>query len=192
MPLHTHDRPEDATAESGFALVMALVVLLLLTLFGAWALQTSTFELEVAGSLQQADRQLNLADGGAYLEAARAGLVGKSLPLKNTTSGREAFYTIHDKKKAGPLLAPTHGPVAPYIPQTWPADNLVEDAGKDAGQYEYRYLAEFLSATGKPTLGDQANKTGGAPPIVKYRYRFRGNASGSQTVVEIGGVTTGK
>ena len=67
-------QPESASSpESGFVLVLALVMLLLLSLFGAWALQTTTFDLRLAGGLQQAERQFNLAEGSA---SGAAGLDG--------------------------------------------------------------------------------------------------------------------
>ena len=59
--------------ERGFALVLALVVLILLTLFGVWALQTSDFENKVAGNAQEAERHFNLTEGANSKEVTNLG-----------------------------------------------------------------------------------------------------------------------
>ena len=88
-------QPESASSpESGFVLVLALVMLLLLSLFGAWALQTTTFELRVAGGLQQAERQFNLAEGSASGEAGQVGFQTKD------------FYKLSDPSQYNRLLLP--------------------------------------------------------------------------------------
>lgn len=62
---------KTARAEEGFVLVLALVTLLLLTLFGVWALNTSDFETRVAAHTQQTDRVFNLNEGANYAELSK-------------------------------------------------------------------------------------------------------------------------
>ena len=81
-------------AESGFVLILAMVILLMVSLLGLWALQTSTSELQVAGGSQQVEQQFNITEGAAYTEA---GKVGFSL----------SFYQISDPNDFFQLIIPS-------------------------------------------------------------------------------------
>lgn len=192
-------QPElTSSPESGFVLVLALVMLLLLSLFGAWALQTTTFELRVAGGLQQAERQFNLAEGSASGEAGQVGFQTKD------------FYKLSDPSQYNRLLLPppnegdfdpgsdTDKPVAnpsnddeedalAKDPSSWPWDNLLrnyDNAPVDTNSYDYRYLVTYLHPTAPP-MGYDATMFSG------YRFRIRGNPTTAATVIELGGSKVG-
>lgn len=183
-------QPESAgTPESGFVLVLALVMLLLLSLFGAWALQTTTFELRVAGGLQQAERQFNLAEGSASGEAGQVGFQTKD------------FYQLSDPSQYNRLLLPnsdadfdkgndtdtTFAGVTTDDPTTWPWDNLLrnyDNAPVNTNSYDYRYLVTYLHPTAPPMGYDTTMFSG-------YRFRIRGNPATAATVIELGGSKVG-
>ena len=184
-------QPESASSpESGFVLVLALVMLLLLSLFGAWALQTTTFELRVAGGLQQAERQFNLAEGAANGEA---GLVGFE---------RKNFYNLPDPSRYNLPLLPTNdgdfdpgndtpnviGGIKPDDPTTWPWDNLLrnyDNVPVNTNSYDYCYHVTYLHSTTAP-IGYNANKFAG------YKHMIRGVPANVTTVVELGGSKVGQ
>lgn len=183
-------QPESAsTPESGFVLVLALVMLLLLSLFGAWALQTSTFELRVAGGLQQAERQFNLAEGAASGEAGLVGFQTKD------------FYKLSDPSQYNRLLLPnsdadfdkgndtdtTFAGITADDHITWPWDNLLRNYNNtpvDTNEYDYRYLVAYLHPTAPP-MGYDATMFSG------YKFRIRGNPANAATIVELGGSKVG-
>ena len=183
-------QPElTSSPESGFVLVLALVMLLLLSLFGAWALQTTTFELRVAGGLQQAERQFNLAEGAASGEAGQVGFQTKD------------FYQLSDPSRYNRDLLPANdgefdpgndtpnaiGGIKPDDHTTWPWDNLLrnyDNAPVNTNGYDYRYLVTYLHPTAPPMGYDTTMFSG-------YRFRIRGNPTTAATVIELGGSKVG-
>ena len=183
-------QPESAsTPESGFVLVLALVMLLLLSLFGAWALQTTTFELRVAGGLQQAERQFNLAEGSASGEAGQVGFQTKD------------FYQLSDPSQYTRLLLPnsdadfdkgndtdtTFAGIKADDHTTWPWDNLLrnyDNAPMNTNGYDYRYLVTYLHPTAPPMGYDTTMFSG-------YKFQIRGNTATAATIIELGGSKVG-
>ncbi len=53
--------------ERGIALIMVLVLLALLTLLGAWALDTSSTDLKIAGNYKNAEAAFSMADTAVCL-----------------------------------------------------------------------------------------------------------------------------
>jgi hypothetical protein len=177
-----HHKERD-TAESGFVLVLALVVLLVLTMFGIWALNTSDYELKVAGGSQQVERQFNLAEGGAYSEAGKVGFF------------LQPFYMLPDPSLSnwGMLLVPTDADFDPgndttttvagvdaADPATWPWQNLVNDTAAAANGFDYRYLVTYLGF--ENVMGNSADYFSG------YNFQVQGAAP---LVVELGGTKLG-
>jgi Tfp pilus assembly protein PilX len=60
--------------ERGIALIMALVLLALLTLLGAWALDTSSTDLKIAGNYKNAEAAFSMADTAAVFASNPANL----------------------------------------------------------------------------------------------------------------------
>lgn len=200
------------TAQSGFILVLAMVVLLMLSLFGAWALQTSTNELQVAGGLEQVERQFNIAEGGANSEAINLGfkkrdfynisdptLMNKILPPKTkstfdpggdntaiTSDGNvSSILNDPDKMKSDPTLWPWRNlcPVQDNNDE-WPAAATYEKKLSTNNELDYRYLVTYLMPNTIPPIGYGQN-------VTAYNFRIQGNAARTTTVVELGGINLG-
>lgn len=183
-PLSTlnHDR-KGVAGEAGFVLVAAMVVLLALTLFGIWAIRTSTLELDIAGSVQRAEKQFNVAEGAVMTELGNAAAIDMgdtgtpNVILAPTT---EATFDPGSDTDANPALVDAANPAS------WPMGNLLQDNADD--EFDYRYLVTFLyeDAEGKP--GD------GAGDVSYLYYRIQGQSvegNNGSLVIEVGGFKVG-
>ena len=182
MFLHTRYGTEKNTSEAGFALIMAMVALLVLTLLGIWALNTSTFELRVAGGSQQVERQFNVAEGGTYTEAVNVGFTQKT--FYNFANFNQGMMTPTTDAQFDPGndTANMVGNIVSTDPATWPWDNLrnaMTAAGQaaDANVFDYRYLVTYLGSTTPPPGYDAALMSA-------HQVRVQGAAP---LVVELGG-----
>jgi Tfp pilus assembly protein PilX len=70
--------------EKGFALVLALLVLVILTILGISALMTSTTDIKIAGNVKTATKSLYIAEGG--IEAISVELQNSAINKFTTTS----------------------------------------------------------------------------------------------------------
>ncbi len=194
----------DNTAESGFVLVLALVVLLLISLLGIWALQTSTSELQIAGGSQQVEKQFNTIEGAAYSEAGKVGFA-------------QVFYQIADPYDFFQLIIPptdTDDPNNPgdfdpggdtattrvaiaaqangysgaMVPvATWPWQNMLtnyDNAPVNTDEFDYRYLTTYLHIDTAP-IGYDATLFGA------YKFRIQTAAPRRPITVELGGTKIG-
>ena len=188
--------------EQGFVLILSLVLLILITLFGVWALQTSDFENKVAGNAQIAGRQFNLSEGANYTTAAR---VGSSRTGDN--SWNKWFIPPDLVKDNQVLTVPEFNPggredetiptsdnerYKPEDENTWPWNNLEvqykEDGTVDKilGAYvlDYRYLVTYIGAQ-TATQGYDAGM------FTAYTFRIQGNMAKQSMIVETGGKKIG-
>jgi hypothetical protein len=182
----THKQGYIGGSEAGFVLVLAMVVLLVLSMLGAWALMTSKSELDVAGGLQRAEKQFNIAEGGTSLEAVKVGFA------------TQTYYQVGDPSVTNQILrppdadcdpggdAPRNGlPVVTSVgiqaddPTTWPWQNLIQDNVDD--EFDYRYLVTYLNADMPPKGYD-------ATAFSSYTFSIQGMAPG---VIEVGGFKIG-
>jgi Tfp pilus assembly protein PilX len=180
---HIQHDTDEITSEAGFALIMAMVALLVLTLLGIWALNTSTFELRVAGESQQVEKQFNVAEGGAYAEAVNVGFTRKTwYGFANFNPGMKN-PTTDAQFDPGNDTTNLVGGIDSADPATWPWDNL-RDATTAAGQdpaanaLDYRCLVAYLGST-TPPLGYDATL------MSAHQLRIQGAAP---LVVELGGM----
>ncbi|MBU2539088.1 MAG: hypothetical protein KKH22_11680 [Proteobacteria bacterium] len=173
--------------EAGFILVAAMVVLLALTMFGIWAIRTSTLELDIAGSMQRAEKGFNVSEGSVAIEAANVGF---------TT---QAYYEVKDPSQTNTPLVPATeaefdpggdtsaapAAVSQTDPETWPMQNLLRDAADD--EFDYRYLVTYLYADVPPKGYDAASFSG-------YMFRIEGQSMEGNVgslVIEVGGTKVG-
>ena len=189
MLLHLRPLEPGDTAESGFVLVMSLVILLMLTLFGAWALQTSTSELKVAGGEQQVEKQFNIAEGAANAEAGNVGFSTKdyykitfdptAVHNQPMTPAAGSFDPGGDQTGGFATLTATDS-------TTWPWGNLLQkyDNLPTNNIFDYRYLVTYLYSTVPPMGYDPSSFTA-------YKFRIQGNAARTSGVVELGGTKVG-
>lgn len=194
MNIHLRQREISDTTESGFVLVLALVVLLMLSLLGIWALQTSTSELNVAGGSLQVERQFNISEGGANSEAGKIGFV------------LQPFYQISNPSIYNQLLTPTTditfdpgndtattlAGIATGDVTTWPWENLwplelpiVDEKNLPThNDLDYRYLTTYLHPDTAP-IGYDPNFFSG------YKFRIQSGSAFIPVVVELGGTKVG-
>ena len=184
------------TSESGFVLILSLVVLLVLTLLGIWALNTSTFELRVAGTSQQAERQFNITEGAAYLEAGKVGFFlppfdtfpnpgntgWRMLPINEAgfDPGNDTEHTLAEIQAILPI-PPTTTPG--FVPlDNWPWQNLINNNAASANEFDYRYLVTYLECVPTAPMGT------GSETNHSFNFQVQGAAP---LVVELGGTKLG-
>lgn len=177
----------NGASEAGFVLVAAMVVLLALTMFGIWAIRTSTLELDIAGSTQRAEKQFNVAEGAVAVEAGNLGFA------------TETYYEVADPTQMNqPLVPQTEAEfdpggdtaaapagVSPTDPATWPMQNLLQDDADD--EFDYRYLVTYLYPDAPPKGYDASSFSG-------YKFRVEGQGmegSMGSLVIEVGGIKVG-
>jgi hypothetical protein len=178
--------------ESGFVLVLAVVILLVLTLLGIWALRTSDFELNVVGGSQQAESQLNIGEGAVYNEVVNMGF---------RYNPNRPYYALPDTSVYGLVLQPTttllYNPgnylnlslpatIMQNDPTSWPYDNLLGNYSNTAltNQMTYRYLTTYLIKKPPPAGSGTGTAMG-------YYFRFQGGPVSAPTVIEVGGCVLG-
>ncbi len=72
--------------ERGIALIMALVLLALLTLLGAWALDTSSTDLKIAGNYKNAEAAFSDADTAATYASDPTNLTSACMTISACTN----------------------------------------------------------------------------------------------------------
>lgn len=188
MFIYLRQRETSDTAESGFVLVLAMVVLLALSLLGIWALRTATFELDVAAGLQQVEKTFNITEGATNAEAGKIGF------------GTQTFYQISDPTIQNQLLTPnteatfdpgndtltTVAGITAGDPATWPWENLLQDYNNPSvnNEFDYRYLASYLYSDTAP-MGYDPNE------FSSYKFRIQGGAARVPVIIELGGNKVG-
>jgi hypothetical protein len=184
MFIHLIEHKERDSDESGFVLVLAIVSLLVLTLLGIWALNTSDFELKVAGGSQQVERQFNLAEGAAYAEAGKVGFFLQPfymLPDPSLSNwGMLLIPTTDAAFDPGNDTATTLAGITLIDPASWPWQNLLNDNTASANEFDYRSLVTYLGY--ENAMGSSAEY------FSAYNFRVQGAAP---LVVELGGTKLG-
>jgi len=186
-------RKNDAD-EAGFVLVAAMIVLLALTLFGIWAIRTSTMEMEIAGSMQRAEKQFNVAEGAVAMEAGNLGFATQTYyEIADPTQLNHALVPPVEATfdpggdTNAPLWTPAQqdDPVYQRDPANWPMQNLLQNNGDD--EFDYRYLVTYLHPDIPPKGYDASQFSG-----YKFRVQGQGLLGGdSSLVIEVGGVKVG-
>jgi hypothetical protein len=148
-------RPPSPTAESGFVMVLALIILLMLSLFGAWAIQTSRTELDVSSGLQQIETRFNLVEGGAYMVAGDIlRQQGQWANITNFTANRTPGMNILPSNlDPGSDSAVAAHLIAPGLPATWPWENLLREYNANINnEFDFRHRVIYLGESpGKGT-----------------------------------------
>lgn len=174
--------------EKGLALISAILGLLVVTVLGILAINTSVMEVQIAGNQQQWEENFNLSEGGAEVEATHVGYA-RSGP------GGFSWYEISDPSIYTQSLLPPQASYDPYddmtvegnFPEefdaantnTWPHQNLMQDANDD--KYDYAYLVTYLYPDAPPKGYDASTFSG-------YKFRINGE---KQVVIELGGIKVG-
>lgn len=154
--------PRAQQRQRGIALAVALVFLLLLSLLGVSAMQTSTLQERMAG---------NERDRGVAFEAAEAGLrVGEAelrpvppSPFDNS----DGLYTEGGVMEGGESQTPTYK----YV--DWSDDSAVRTTTVDFSSEDVRYIIVRLDPVGQPVADSQT--------AIGERQFYRITARGSGT-----------
>lgn len=175
--------------QKGSIIVIAMFCLLILSILGIFALNTSDYEINIAGNQQQWGKNFNTAESGATLEGSHIGYAG--------VNGLYTWYEISDPKIYNLALYPTTStafdpsgsdmPVAGTFPDdfnansndTWPRQNLMSDTSDD--NFDYAYLVTYL-------YPDAAPKGWNATKFSSYKFRINGHR---QVIIEMGGQKVG-
>jgi len=175
--------------ENGSLLAVAMFCLLILSIFGTFALNTSDYEINIAGNQQRWEKNFNTSEGGTTLEGAHVGYAG--------VNGLYTWYEISDPETYNTPLYPStlasydpsgnDMPIAGTFPNdfdkddsnSWPRQNLVSDLADDS--YDYAYLVTYLYPD-VPPKGMDATK------FSSYKFRINGQR---QVIIEMGGIKVG-
>jgi len=182
---------EHIKNEEGFTLILSLIVLVLLSLMGIWALNTSNIEIGISGNEQRYQENFNIVEGGTYLEASDIGFASSP------------YYAITDPSNFNLKLGPnpsdddydpgydmdatvqenlsTLSAVDVKRPEEWPHQNLLRSTSISDNRFDYSYLVTYLHPDVPP-------KGYNADSFSSYKFKINGARN---TEIEIGGVTVG-
>jgi len=175
--------------QKGSILAIAMFCLLILSILGTFALNTSDYEIKIAGNQQQFEKNFNTSESGAALEGSHIGYAG--------VNGFYTWYEIADPQIYNHVLYPPTStdydpsgsdmPVTGTFPadfnaddpDTWPRQNLMSDTSDDI--YDYAYLVTYL-------YPDVPPKGWNATEFSSYKFRINGQR---QVIIEMGGQKVG-
>jgi len=175
--------------QNGSILAIAMFCLLILSVLGIFALNTSDYEINIAGNQQRWEKNFNTSEGGTTLEGSHIGYAG--------VNGLFPWYQIVDPESYNTPLYPStladydpsgsDMPVAGTFPDDfnkdnpdyWPRQNLMSDTTDD--KYDYAYLVTYLYPDAPPK-GTDATK------FSSYKFRINGQR---QVIIEMGGIKVG-
>jgi len=175
--------------QKGSILAIAMFCLLVLSILGTFALNTSDYEINIAGNQQQWEKNFNTAESGSIREGSHIGYAG--------VTGLYTWYEIVDPQIHNLVLNPPtlsdYDPSGSDMPasgtfpddfdadkpDTWPRQNLMSDTGDD--DYDYAYLVTYL-------YPDAAPKGWNATKFSSYKFRINGQR---QVIIETGGSKVG-
>jgi len=175
------------TNENGSILVIAMLLLLVLSLLGTFALNTTEFEINIAANQQNWEKDFNVSEGSAKLEATKVGFA---------RTGVNDWYEISEPDILNQYLVPPNVDFDPGsdmtqgIPTTfddaaaddytlWPRQNMIQDTADNL--YDYAYLVTYLFPDIPPKGYDSSTFAG-------YKFRINGEKT---VVVELGGIKVG-
>lgn len=151
------------SSESGAALVVGLVLLLVLTLYGVTAMRSAMLEERMTNNTQ--DLQIAFQYAEAALREGELLLQQPTLPAFDGTNG---LYTYQ------PPTTNAYVPLWQDDTTTWRAATLTGDATLNLARADY-IVEEMLVTTGVGEVGDslQADVAPETAPIVVYRITAR-------------------
>lgn len=175
--------------ESGFILIFSMVMLIVITLLGLWALNTATVEVVISGHEQEYEKSFQISEGGNNSESGKIGY------------SKTNWYAVSNPNKLNQLLFPsvasnTFDPGADIPAATkptsmndviasdyrkWPVENLIGNYTPGDTEMDYSYLVTYLYPDTTPK-GYDATKFAG--------YKFRINTHRTSDIEE-GGIKVG-
>ena len=162
----------NAASQSGMVLVISLIMLLLLTLIGVTAMQTTTLEEKMAGNLR--DKSLAFQAAESALRAAENSLNPPAVLPTFTAAGTGGFYLDNNPTTPNPI--PTASAI--LTDSFWTSNPVARStvAGLGNGIAAPVYIIQKLAATWciPPCSG---------PLPSPYKITVRATGGSSNTVV---------
>jgi hypothetical protein len=194
----SHIKRDQMVEDKGFILITAVLILLVLTVIGTFALNSSVFELQIAGNQQRYQEQFNIAEGAAHKEGFGVGYAG----VFDSITDKELcpWYEIVDPENYNKILIPQTAAdfdpagndanadfMATFSPDnvdandfdTWPCQNLRSDTNDNVS--DYQYLVTYIYPDVSPKGWD-------ATKFSSYKFRINGRR---QVIIEMGGQKVG-
>lgn len=170
--------------EKGFVLIFSMVMLIVITLLGVWALNTSTTEVLVASNEQEFEKSFQISEGGVFSEGGKVGYSKKgwySVSNPNNLNKILTPSTSTDFDPGQDLSSANPNGVKAADPATWPLENLIGNYSSGNKEMDYSYMVTYLKPDQPPKGTDATKYTG-------YKFRLNGN---QQVDVEAGGIKVG-
>lgn len=184
--------------DKGYILISSVLILFILTIIGTFALNSSVFELQIAGNQQQYQEKFNIVEGAVNKEGSGVGYAG----VFDLISNKELFpwYEVVDPENYNKILVPQSAAefdpsgndadadfMASFNPDdvdaddsdTWPRQNLRSDTNDNV--FDYQYLVTYLYPD-TPPKGMDATK------FSSYKFKINGQR---QVIIEMGGIKIG-
>ncbi|WP_457551911.1 PilX N-terminal domain-containing pilus assembly protein [Desulfobacula sp.] len=184
--------------DKGFVMILSVLILLILTIIGIFALNSSIFEMQISGNQQQYQEKFNIVEGAVNKEGSGVGYAG----VFDSISNQELYpwYEVVDPENHNKILVPQNSVdfdpsgndananfIASFDPDnvdaedsdTWPCQNLRSDINDNV--FDYQYLVTYLYPD-TPPKGMDATK------FSSYKFKINGQ---KQMVIEMGGIKVG-
>lgn len=188
--MHRHTRfPESPQCtQQGFVLIVALILLLVLTMLGLAAAQSTSLEERMAGNSRNHDLAFQAAEAG--LNAAQAGILQQLWSNANYAGNGSGLYLL------ATCCAPAAGWTSAWTtPGVWgaalPADTAVPGLTIAGVSQQPVFIIEELPPVAPPgsNLAQQQNGSG-APPVQPYRITVYATGGDQTTNVMLQSVVT--
>ena len=186
-------------SEDGSVMLVAIMILMLLTLIGIAATNTTSIENLIAGNEKVYKQDFYIAEGGTTLEASHVGYAGVNglytwYEISDPTTYNQLLFpkTSIDYDPSGNDISPSvvtdilnkNAPYTDGLPlvndaTTWPRQNLMNNTADN--NYDYAYLVTYLYPD-VPPKGMNATK------FSFYKFRINGQR---QAAIEMGGGKVG-
>lgn len=185
---HTGLSDFPARAQQGFVLIVALILLLVLTMLGLAAAQSTSLEERMAGNARNHDLAFQAAEAG--LNAAQAGIQQGLWSNANYAANGNGLYLLAS------CCAPASGWTSAWTTAgVWgtalPADTAVPGLTITGVSQQPVYIIEELPPVAPPgsNLAQQQNGSG-APPVQPYRITVYATGGDQTTNVILQSVVT--
>ncbi len=189
---HKFHRIHDAARrDGGFVLIVALILLLVLTLLGLAATQTTVLEERMAGNARNHDLAFQSAEAGLY--AAQSAILQGLWSNANYAGNGNGLYMLATCCASGPAPSWTsawtlHGVWGSALP----ADTAVPGLNIAEVSQQPVFIIEELPPVAPPgsNLGGQTGYNNGAPPSQPYRITAYAVGGDGTTHVTLQAVVT--
>jgi len=159
--------------ESGSALIISLLILIVLTLLGLTAVRTTTLEEKMAGNLRDSDLAFQAAESA----------------LRDAEAFVESVVSTNAFNNAGGLYGSATADPDYFAAATWSTANSVAYSGSIAGvANQPRYIIKYLGVVPRPggalNIGGYGNQQAGALHSFRITARGTGGSDTTQVVLQ--------